>query len=262
MRRGQQSGVLRAHTAGLLPPLRVHHGDPAAGRQPRQPDPHSPRPGIPARRARGHDRDGAQQGRPRMGRGLLPGLRLDPVRPDRGVGLPTEIPAGPNVTPAPPSPSSSASGEEDPDPSRRPGLPAGQQATPPGPDQPADRTLFIVLTVMLALVVLAIAVAAWARGPRGEVSPESAWQTLSRTASRLGLGHDPLRRSTSTRPRSGSSCRWQKDLRTVAEAKVETAYAGARLGGARLDAVRDATRRLRISMLRLALRRPRRRRRH
>ena len=47
----------------------------------------------------------------------------------------------------------------------------------------------------------------------------------------------------------------------MADAKVETAYARVRLGGARLDAVRDATRRLRISLLRLVLRRPRRARR-
>ncbi len=100
-----------------------------------------------------------------------------------------------------------------------------------------------------------------ARGARSARSPPG---RRSRGPPRgSGSARDPRRPSTSTRPRSGSSCPWrEKDLHTVAEAKVETAYAGARLGGARLDAVRDATRRLRISMLRLALRRPRRRRRH
>ena len=120
-----------------------------------------------------------------------------------------------------------------------------------------------MLTVLLALVVLAVAVAAWARGPRGEVSPESAWQTLSRTASRLGFGPRPTQTVYEYAAALGELVPVaEKDLQTVAEAKVETAYAGVRLGGARLDAVRDATRRLRISLLRLALRRPRRRRRH
>ena len=194
----------------------------------------------------------------------FPGYGWIPFDPTGGgVGLPTEIPAGPVVPSAAPSPSRSDSGEEDPDPSRRPGLPAGQQATPPGTAQPGDRTLLIVLTAMLALVVFAIAVAAWARGPRGEVSPESAWQTLSRTASRLGFGPRPTQTVYEYAAALGELVPVaEKDLHTVAEAKVETAYAGARLGGARLDAVRDATRRLRISMLRLVLRRPRRRRRH
>jgi transglutaminase-like putative cysteine protease len=180
-----------------------------------------------------------------------------------GVGRPSAIPAGPVVPSAAPSPSRSPSGAEDPDPTRRPGLPAGQQATPSGTAGPGDRTLFIVLTAMLALVVFAIAVAAWARGPRGEVSPDSAWQTLSRTASRLGFGPRPTQTVYEYAAALGKLVPVaEEDLHTVAEAKVETAYAGVHLGGARLDAVRDATRRLRISMLRLALRRPRRRRRH
>ncbi len=195
---------------------------------------------------------------------FFPGYGWIPFDPTGGgVGRPSEIPAGPVVASAAPSPSRSDSGEEDPDPSRRPGLPAGQQATPPGTAQPGDRTLFIVLTAMLALVVFAIAAAAWVRGPRGEVSPESAWQTLSRTASRLGFGPRPTQTVYEYAAALGKLVPVaEKDLHTVAEAKVETAYAGARLGGARLDAVRDATRRLRISMLRLALHRPRRRGRH
>lgn len=195
---------------------------------------------------------------------FFPGYGWIPFDPTGGgVGQPSEIPAGPVVPSAAPSPSGSASGEEDPDPTRRPGLPAGQLATPPGTAQAGDRTLLIVLTGLLALVVFAIAVAAWARGPRGEVSPESAWQALSRTASRLGFGPRPTQTVYEYAAALGELVPVaEKDLHTVAEAKVETAYAGVRLGGARLDAVRDATRRLRISMLRLALRRPRRRRRH
>jgi transglutaminase-like putative cysteine protease len=194
----------------------------------------------------------------------FPGYGWIPFDPTGGgVGQPSRIPAGLVVAPPSPRPSSSASGIDDRDPGRRPVLPAGTEANPPVPDQPADRTLLIVLTVVLALMVLAIAVAAWARGPRGEVSPESAWRTLSRTASRLGFGPRP----TQTVYEYAAALEElvpvaEMDLRTVADAKVETTYAGASLDGARLDAVRDATRRLRISMLRLVLRRPRRRRRH
>ena len=45
------------------------------------------------------------------------------------------------------------------------------------------------------------------------------------------------------------------DLDVVATAKVETTYAGVRLGGARLDVLRAATRRLRVSLLALLFRR-------
>ena len=115
--------------------------------------------------------------------------------------------------------------------------------------------------MLLALAVLAAAVVAWARGPRGEVSPESAWQRPSRTASRLGFAPRPTQTIYEyTAALLDLVPVAHEDLRTVADAKVETAYARVRLAGARLDQVRDATRRLRFSLLRLALRRPRRRR--
>jgi hypothetical protein len=52
----------------------------------------------------------------------------------------------------------------------------------------------------------------------------------------------------------------REDLGVVATAKVETTYAGLHLDGARLDVVRAATRRLRVSLLRLVFRRRGRRR--
>ena len=191
----------------------------------------------------------------------FPGYGWIPFDPTGGnVGHPSVIPAGPRVSAAP---SASASLPPDqPDPTRRiPGVPTG--TTPPtttsGPD---GRTILVVLAVILGLVVLAAAVAAWARGPRGEVTPEAAWQTLSRTASRFGFGPRPTQTIYEYAAALGELVPVaEDDLRTVADAKVETAYARVRLGGARLDAVRDATRRLRISLLRLVLHRPRRRRR-
>jgi hypothetical protein len=85
---------------------------------------------------------------------------------------------------------------------------------------------------------------------------------MSRSASRLGFGPRPTQTVYEYAASLGDLVPVaHADLQTVAEAKVETTYANVRLGGARLDAVRDATRRLRISLLRLALLRTRRRRR-
>jgi hypothetical protein len=104
-------------------------------------------------------------------------------------------------------------------------------------------------------------VAAWLRGPRGEVSPDSAWQGLSKTASRFGFAPRPTQTVYEYAASLGELVPTaDADLQTVATAKVETSYARVRLPGGRLEAVRDATRRLRVSMLRLMLRRPRHRR--
>ena len=110
------------------------------------------------------------------------------------------------------------------------------------------------------MVVGGVALAAWIRGPRGEVTPDRAWQSMSKAASRLGFGP----RANQTVYEYANSLAQlvpvaTADLNTVADAKVETSYARARLGGERLSAVSQATRRLRVSLLRLAFRRGRRR---
>jgi hypothetical protein len=193
----------------------------------------------------------------------FPGYGWIPFDPTGNVGIATEIPEGPPVASASPSASAGTSfAPDESDPRRTPvGLPAGT-LQPPASGGPDDRTIFIVLTVVLGVIVLAVGLLAWARGPRGEVSPDSAWQTLSRTASRFGFGP----RLTQTVYEYAASLGElvpvaEHDLQLVAEAKVETTYAQARLGGARLDAVTAAARRLRVSLLRLALRRFSRRRR-
>ncbi len=90
LRRRVHGRMLRPVQARLLPALRGDHGRDHA--RPRRPDPD--RPGLPARRLRCPDRPGddPQQQRPRLGRGLLPGLRLGDLRPDRrrrgGAGAP------------------------------------------------------------------------------------------------------------------------------------------------------------------------------
>ncbi len=118
-----------------------------------------------------------------------------------------------------------------------------------------------MLTVLLAIVIVTAAVAAWLRGPRGEVTPDAAWRSMAGSASRFGFGPRPTQTVYEYAAALGDLVPVaQADLQTVAEAKVETTYANVRLGGARLDAVRAATRRLRVSLLRLLFRRPRRRR--
>jgi hypothetical protein len=85
---------------------------------------------------------------------------------------------------------------------------------------------------------------------------------MSRTASRFGARQRPTQTVYEYAAMLGDLVPVARDdLRVVADARVETAYAGVRLGGARLDAVRDAGRRLRVSLLRLGFRRPARRRR-
>jgi hypothetical protein len=85
---------------------------------------------------------------------------------------------------------------------------------------------------------------------------------MLRAASRLGFAPRPTQTVYEYAASLGELVPVAKgDLQTVADAKVETAYAHVSLGGDRLAAVRAASRRLRVSMLRLVLRRGRRRKR-
>ena len=81
VRRAVQGRVLRHLQEGLLPVLRGDDGGHPARPGCADPD----RPGLPAGLARPErrHRDDPVQQRPRLGRGLLPGLRLAPVRSDR-----------------------------------------------------------------------------------------------------------------------------------------------------------------------------------
>jgi len=191
----------------------------------------------------------------------FPGYGWIPFDPTGGGrGIPSAIPLGPAVLPsAAPSAGASGSTGRDELPSRQPGGASGtNRGGPNDPNAPADRSLLIVLTALLGLLVLGIAIAAWVRGPRGEVSPDAAWQTTSRAASRFGFGRRPTQTVYEYAAALGELVPVARaDLQTVAEAKVETTYARAELGGDRLAAVRTATRRLRVSLLRLAFRRGR-----
>ena len=227
---------------------------------PDNPDPDPARRGLPARRPRRQRRDGPEPLGARLGRGLLPDLRLDPVRPDGSGRRARERDQGRHGRGAVHDPAGPAQ--------RARSRPARWRAEPGG-WRDAGRTRH---RGWGSLAVRA------ADGPphRGR-------------RRRRDRGLDPRARAARSRPIArGSRCRrrprgWASargrtrpststrtasrelvpvataDLNTVAEAKVETSYARARLGGDRLSAVSQATRRLRVSLLRLAFRRGRRR---
>jgi transglutaminase-like putative cysteine protease len=173
-----------------------------------------------------------------------------------GVGLPSVIRPGPPVASAAPTPSRST-GPDRPDPTRRiDGKAPGDAAGGATPGRTDDRGLFIALTIILGVLVVGVALAAWARGPRGEMSPDAAWQAMARSAARFGFGPRPTQTYYEYSAALGDLVPVaREDLGVVATAKVETTYAGTRLAGARLEAVRHATRRLRVSLLRLLFRR-------
>ena len=119
----------------------------------------------------------------------------------------------------------------------------------------------IAVAVLLALIVAALALVSWRRGPRGPVTAEGAYGMVTRLATRLGFAPRP---DQTVYEYAGALAEVLPDARpeleTVARAKVEVAYGGRHLGMDRIGALRDAQRRLRTSLLRLAFRRDRRRR--
>jgi transglutaminase-like putative cysteine protease len=192
----------------------------------------------------------------------FPGYGWIPFDPTGGGrGSKNVIQVGPPVSSASPTPAHTVDPDQ-PDPTRR----GGPNVPPenPGGSTPVSRSqdagVLIVLALVLGALVLGAAVAAWMRGPRGELSPDAAWRTMSRSASRLGFSQRPTQTVYEYAAALGDLVPdAREDLGVVATAKVETTYAGAQLGGERLDAVRSAARRLRVTLLRLVFRRGRRR---
>ena len=116
--------------------------------------------------------------------------------------------------------------------------------------------MFAILAVLVALLVGGLAFAAWLRGPRGEINPDRAWQSMAKAAGRFGFAPRPNQTIYEYASSLGELVPVAKaDLATVADAKVETAYARVRLGGDRMTEVGDAARRLRVSLLRLVFQR-------
>jgi hypothetical protein len=145
-----------------------------------------------------------------------------------------------------------------------------------GPDQPGRRSPsssvvgsttnggaglggFLIVSVLLLLIVGMLAFLAWRRGPRGPATPEGVYAGVGRLAGRFGFGPRPAQTAFEYTTALGDILPMVRpELHTVATAKVEAAYGRRALGEDRLRGLRDAERRLRVALLRLAFRRRRR----
>ena len=126
-----------------------------------------------------------------------------------------------------------------------------------GPNTPA----FIAISLILLATVILAAFLAWRRGPRGATTPEGVYASVTGLARRFGFGPRPNQTTFEYATALGDVLPGARpELQTVASAKVEVAYGRRELGDDRLHALRDAYRRLRVSLLRLAFRRGDRRR--
>jgi transglutaminase-like putative cysteine protease len=120
----------------------------------------------------------------------------------------------------------------------------------------------VAVGALLLAVVLIVAFLAWRRGPRGATTADSAYGMVTRMAARLGFGPRPNQTVYEYAGVLGDVLPdVRPELQTVAHAKVESVYARELLSSERLDRLRDAQRRLRLSLLRLAFRRKERKRR-
>jgi transglutaminase-like putative cysteine protease len=184
-------------------------------------------------------------------------VRFDPTSPSVSRAL--VLPSGPPLASAPPRPSTSAGplGSRDPKGERDPG-PSGFVL----PTSRGNLGPLLVVGLLLLLVVLVVAFLAWRRGPRGPVSADGAYGSVTRLAARFGFGPRPAQTVYEYATSLGEILPdVRPELQTVARAKVESTYAREILGDARMAALRAAQRRLRVSLLRLAFRRKDRRRR-
>jgi transglutaminase-like putative cysteine protease len=180
---------------------------------------------------------------------------FDPTGGGRAQVVP--LPSGPAVV-ATPSPSAAAA----------------SGAIPPGlqRDDDRDRTstggtstrgsanvgLLAAFAVGLLLALIAVVFVLWQRGPRGELTAESAWRSVSRLAARFGFGPRPTQTVYEYAGALGDVLpAVRPELQTVARAKVEVAYGHRQLGADRISSLREAQRRLRVALLRLAFRRRR-----
>jgi hypothetical protein len=165
-----------------------------------------------------------------------------------GAPIPSVLPSVPSLTRPP---------DDDEGPSRAPG------ALPPSPASPSggnDAGLLVAIALVLLVAVGGLAFIAWQRGPRGELTPDGVWRSLGRTAARFGFGPRPTQTVYEYAGTLGDVLPDSRpQLQTVARAKVEVAYGRRALGDDGVRALRDAQRRLRLGLLRLALRRKERR---
>jgi hypothetical protein len=183
--------------------------------------------------------------------------RFDPT----GGGLTNLLPL-PTGRPVPaPSATPRGSGDPDtaPDPFQRRPPPAGGTTSDPT-GSGSGSAPFIVVGLLLLLSVAGFAFMIYWRGPRRASPPEAVWSSLARLAGRFGWAPRPTQTPFEYAQALGDVLPVARpELHVVASAKVEAAYGRRVLDEQRIAALRDAYRRLRLLLLRLAFRRPSRR---
>lgn len=192
----------------------------------------------------------------------FPGYGWYPFDPTRTLGQLVAPPTGPPVATPSPTPTGSSGGEDVAGPSRdRQSIgPGGADTTPGTGGGQVGSGPFIVIAIVLLGVFGWLAFASYRRGPR-DVDAEGAWRSVTGIARRLGFGPRPTQTVYEYTASLGEELPGVRpELETVARAKVEVAYGRQLLGPDRLRAIRAATGRLRVGLLRLLLRRSRRRR--
>ena len=221
--------------------------------------------GIPARLVEGYlpgERDAAGEETIRRSRAhawveaWFPGYGWVDFDPTAGVGQPQAIAPGPAVPTPSPAPSGAAgatprpSGRDGVDEPNGPAGGGGPVAGRPG----IGPMILVVIPAVVALIVVAVL---WLRRRLARpVQPEIVYRTVARMAGRLG---HPRRPTQTVYEYLGSLSdavpTARPELQLVARSTVETTYGRRRMPPDRLAALGEAQRRLRVALLRLALRR-------
>jgi hypothetical protein len=179
-------------------------------------------------------------------------IEFDPTGGGRGV--PTAIPTGsPGTATARPSGVAPSAGPRT----------QGTSVPPAGGPPPGTGIgPFIAIALILVVGFAALAFAALRRTPNKPMDPDRAWSSLSRLASRFGLGPQPSQTVYEYAGSLGDAVPAARvELTTIARAKVEVAYGKRDLGDDRLRRIAAAYQRLRLALLGVILRRGVRRRR-
>ena len=148
-----------------------------------------------------------------------------------GLDVTVPLPSGKPVASAQPSKFPSLANNplgEDGRESRKPGavVPGGS-----GRDGGIGPGGFILIAAVLFAAMALLAFLVWRRGPRGAVTPESAWTGIGRLAARFGFGPRPTQTAYEYATALGEILPGiRPELQTVATAKVEVAYGGRILG--------------------------------
>jgi transglutaminase-like putative cysteine protease len=177
-----------------------------------------------------------------------------------GVARTAPLPEGTKVplasrAPLPSFDSSSGDPRDGPEgPSRR-----TTSAGAPGSANGSSGPGLVIAAVVLLVAVLLLALLSWRRGPRSASTPEGVYASVAGLARRFGFGPRPTQTAFEYAAALGEVLPGVRpELQTVAAAKVEVSYGRRELGDDRMQALRASYRRLRIGLLRLAFRRPRR----